>query len=282
MKGQVYKAHSSSYSVKTDNGVYNVFAKGMLKRRNGNVVVGDFVEIDDGVIQNVLPRKNYFIRPSVSNVDCVLIVVSAEPKPDFLLIDKLIVNSLVQGTDVVLVVNKNDLDCCLCEKIESEYAKCGVKIISVCAKNGLGIKRLKEYIRCKLCLFAGQSAVGKTSLVNALFGLDLRTGELSAKNSRGRHTTTYSEIYEYDEYKVIDSPGFSVIEADATEKDLPLLYPEFLNFTGCKFRTCSHISEPKCVVKAAVEKGDISKERYSRYVIIYKELANRRIDYEKN
>ncbi len=283
MTGQVYKAHSSHYYVKANDLIYKVGARGVLKLKKSDILVGDFVEFDGGVIKEVFTRKNTFIRPSVSNIDCVIIVVSPQPKPDFLLIDKLIINALNQDVEIVFVVNKTDLNNELCDQLKQEYGKCKVKFLPVCAKNGDGIDELREYLGGKLSLLAGQSAVGKTSVVNALFGLGLKTGDLSEKISRGKHTTTYSEIHEYQDVRIIDTPGFAVIDAEVSEKDLPLLYPEFEEYySRCKFRTCTHISEPDCMVKDAVEKGLISKERYQRYVNIYNELTKRRTVYEKN
>ena len=135
----------------------------------------------------------------------------------------------------------------------------------------------------KLAVLAGQSAVGKTSIVNAMFGLDLKTGELSEKIVRGKHTTTRSEIFEVEDVKIIDSPGFAVIDADVDVKLLPECYNEYFNVSSmCKFRGCTHISEPECKVKELVQSGKLSKQRYERYVEIYNELSTRRTIYEKN
>ena len=130
---------------------------------------------------------------------------------------------------------------------------------------------------------AGQSAAGKTSIVNSAFGLDLKTGEVSEKIARGRHTTTRSEIFEIDDIKIIDSPGFAVIDAMVDLLDLPKCYPEYVEVEYlCKFRGCSHVSEPDCRVKELVNLGVLSKKRYERYIEIYDEVSKRRIIYEKN
>ena len=152
-----------------------------------------------------------------------------------------------------------------------------MKIFSVSSKNGDGISELKLYLSEKLSVFAGQSAVGKTSITNAMFSLQLKTGDLSQKIVRGKHTTTRSEIFEYENVRIIDSPGFAVIDADVELNDLKIFYPEYLEVSNlCKFRGCAHVSEPNCKVKELVDNGILSKKRYERYVQIYKEIQSRR------
>lgn len=283
MKGQIYKAHSSNFFVKCDDEIYKVGARGILKIKSDGLKVGDYVEFSDGVIEKVLPRENSFIRPSVSNIDNLVVVISPEPKPDYLLIDKLIINALNQNLEIIFVINKTDIDDTLYDNVVEEYDKCGIKFLRVSAKERTGIDELKLMLSGKLCLLVGQSAVGKTSLVNAMFDLNLKTGELSEKILRGKHTTTYSEIHEYGGVRLVDSPGFAVLDAEITLSELPYLYPEFEEYYNkCRFRTCTHVSEPDCSIKQAVENGKINKNRYLRYLEIYKELQQRRTVYEKN
>lgn len=283
MKGQVYKTHSNSYLVKCDEKTYTCKARGVLKIRKSAISVGDFVEFEGGVINAVLERKNHFIRPNVSNVDVIVAVVSPEPKPDFLLVDKLLLSAVKEDVETVIVVNKTDVDNSLKELVEKEYLGTGVDIIEISAKNGDGVERLKEKLIGKLSVLAGQSAAGKTSIINAMFGLNLKTGELSEKILRGRHTTTASEIFQVGEYKIVDSPGFAVIEAAVNLEQLPDCYPEYFEVAlDCKFRGCKHISEPDCKVKELVENGVLSKARYLRYVEIYNEILKRREIYEKD
>ena len=283
MIGQVYKAHTDSYLVKCDGKLYKCGARGVLKLRRNDIAVGDFVEVDKNVICAVKERKNRFIRPNVSNIDLIVAVVSPEPKPDYLLLDKLYLNSVKEGVEFSIVVNKADISDQVLSYIKKEYGSLGVDIICVCAKTGEGLDILKDKLYNKLTVLAGQSAVGKTSIVNALFNLDLKVGDLSDKIQRGKHTTTRSEIFEFDSIKLIDSPGFAVIEAFIDLIELPECYPEYFEVASlCKFRGCSHINEPNCKVKELVESGVLSKERYQRYIEIYDEISKRRNIYEKD
>ena len=275
--GQVYKVHTNKYFVKVKEKLVQCDARGLLKIKSDGILVGDFVEIEDTTIVRVLQRKNRFIRPNVSNVDCVVAVISPQPKPDYFLIDKLCVNALKEEVEFVLVINKSDIDSNLINEIKTEYSNACVKIFSVSSKNGDGISELKLYLSEKLSVFAGQSAVGKTSITNTMFSLQLKTGDLSQKIVRGKHTTTRSEIFEYENVRIIDSPGFAVIDADVELNDLKIFYPEYLEVSNlCKFRGCAHVSEPNCKVKELVDNGILSKKRYERYVQIYKEIQSRR------
>ena len=281
MKGQVVKAHSSNFIVESDGKRFDCSARGILKHNKNTIVCGDFVEFDGEVINSVLPRKNLFIRPSVANIDTVVIVVSPEPKPDFYLIDKLCINAIKEDCDIVFVINKTDLNDDLFDFIKSEYKYCSNNFFKVSAKDHQGIDEVKFFLKDKLCVLSGQSAVGKTSLINALFNLNLKTGELSEKILRGKHTTTHSELHVYEGIKLIDSPGFAVIDADVKLDVLPECYPEYFSLQqNCKFRGCTHVSEPNCCVKEAVNLGKLSKTRYERYVEIYTELSKRRDIYE--
>lgn len=283
MIGQVYKVHTDSYSVKLDGKLYKCGARGILKRKGEGISVGDFVEVEKDTIVAVCDRKNKFIRPNVSNIDLIVAVISPEPKPDFYLIDKLYLNAVKEGVEFFIVVNKADMDCDLYTEILSEYGNLGIEVLSVSAKSLEGIDKLKEKLAGKLTVLAGQSAAGKTSIVNASFNLELKTGEVSEKIARGRHTTTRSEIFECGEIRLIDSPGFAVIDAMVDLQDLPKCYPEYFEVEHlCKFRGCVHISEPDCKVKELVELGVLSKKRYDRYIEIYDEISKRRIIYEKN
>ena len=283
MIGQVYKAHTDSYSVKSADKLYRLKARGLLKIKSDGISVGDYVEFNDQSILSVLPRKNKFIRPNVSNIDLIVAVISPEPKPDFYLIDKLYVNAVKEDVPFVIIINKTDVDGTIFNEVKDEYKDLNVKIVSVCAKNGSGIDELKSLLEGKLTVLAGQSAVGKTSLVNKMFDLSLKVGDLSDKILRGKHTTTRSEIFEQDSIKIIDSPGFAVLDAMVSVGELAEFYPEYFELSSmCKFRGCKHINEPECKVKEMVEKGVLSKKRYERYLEIYKDIANRRVNYEKD
>ncbi|MBO5066991.1 MAG: ribosome small subunit-dependent GTPase A, partial [Clostridia bacterium] len=210
-------------------------------------------------------------------------VFAPEPKPDLYLLDKLYINAVKENVDLIIVVNKQDVGDQVLELIRNEYKDLGIEILSVSSKTGVGILELKEKLKGKLSVLAGQSAAGKTSIVNAMFGLNLKTGELSEKILRGKHTTTRSEIFEQDDIKLIDSPGFAVLDADVDVDEIIECYPEYFEVSKyCKFRGCTHISEPDCKVKELVDSEQFSKERYVRYVEIYNDIAKRRKIYEKD
>ncbi|MBQ7339677.1 MAG: ribosome small subunit-dependent GTPase A [Clostridia bacterium] len=280
MIGRLIKVCSNGYTVRCEEKDYPCKAKGKLKISGDGLYVGDYVEIENGVIAKVLPRKNKLIRPRVSNIDAIVVVVAVEPKPDYYLVDKVVLSGIKNDIETVILVNKSDKDKNLFESVKSQYD--GVaKVYSVSAKDKVGIEQVKEFLQNKTVVLAGQSAVGKTTLVNAIFSLDLRVGELSEKIQRGKHTTTYSQIFIKDNVSVIDSPGFAQIEAFVDLEELPNLYQEYLEYASeCRFRGCTHTDEPDCQVKKAVEEGKLSKERYVRYVEIYNQIKCRRKDYE--
>lgn len=283
MKGQIYKVHTDSYSVKYDDKLIKCGARGLIKKQGDGILVGDFVEFENKTIVKVLQRQNRFIRPSVANIELIVAVVSPEPKPDFFVLDKLYLNAVKEGVEFIIVANKSDVDNDFINQITAEYGCLGVEILQISTKTLSGISELKDKLKSKLTVLAGQSAVGKTSLVNAMFNLDLKVGELSDKIQRGKHTTTRSEIFEYQNIKLVDTPGFAVIDAMVEIDELPECYPEYFEVSHeCKFRGCSHINEPNCKVKELVNTGNLSKKRYERYVEIYNDILKRRNIYEKN
>ncbi len=279
MTGIVIKVSSNRYFVNVEEKTITCFAYGKLKEQG--IKVGDKVLLEKDSITKVLPRKNDLVRPSVSNIDAVVILVATLPKPDFLLIDKLIINAVQLGVEIIFVVNKNDLNATFFTEFCEQYKDVNAKFYSINTITKDGVEEVKNALKGKLSVLAGQSAVGKTSFVNALFNLNLKTGELSEKISRGKHTTTSSKIYEQDGVRVIDSPGFAVVYASIHHRDIQDYYEEYLDYApNCKFRGCKHIEEPNCAVKQAVEEGKLSKERYNRYIEIYKELLRRKENYD--
>ena len=180
------------------------------------------------------------------------------------------------GLEIIFAVNKADVSDKLFAEIKKTYEHIPAKFFSLSAETCTGLSEFSKHLVNKLVLFAGQSAVGKTSLVNSLFGLNLRTGVLSEKTNRGKHTTTYSEIHTVFDTAVIDTPGFAVIDAEVKSDELALWYPEYFErLQDCKFRGCNHADEPDCAVKRDVENGVLSKERYERYLQIRNELIEK-------
>ena len=250
-----------------------------MKIKGAGIKVGDSVEFDENNVYSVKERKSFFPRINVANIECVVIVVAALPEPDFLLVDKLIVEARYCGAEVILAVNKTDLGAEICDYVQSNYQKAADALYFLSAETGEGVEDLKVAIRGKFAAFAGQSAVGKTSLINRIFNKEERVNELSEKTLRGRHTTTARTIHIEGDFMITDTPGFSSSQEFSVESfDLPLYYKEFEPYNGkCYYIGCSHIAEPDCLVKDALSRGDISEDRYKRYVVIYKEIK----EYEK-
>lgn len=250
--------------------------------------VGDIVDFSDGRINFIEKRKNLISRPNAANIDLLIIVLSQVPKPDFLLIDKLLINCSLENITPLLCINKLDIsDSSFIKDVLNNYKAAGIKCLVVSAKTGKGIKKLKKEIKNKLSCFGGQSAVGKTSILNCLDkNLSLETGELSLKTERGKHTTRTSQIFKiFKNTYITDTPGFSKIDLEKIEPgQLAEHYPEYLkNSFKCKFRGCTHTSEPDCEIKKMVEKNKLSLERYSRYLQIFEEIKKEwKFRYGKN
>ncbi len=280
MKARVIKEAGGKFFLLCDDGrTLTCHARGRIKR-DDMIFVGDFVEVSEEkngfVIDGILPRKNKLIRPYVANVDVVVILIACEPEPDFLLVDKLLVDAAANGIEPVIAVNKCDLDGGeLYAKTLKQYGA-HFRVTALSAVGGEGIDELRGFADGKLIAFAGQSAVGKSSLINALGNLGLQTGGLS-KVGRGRHTTRRAEIFDAGTFTVADTCGFSMLE---TEKDFDPItlkdyYPEFENLASqCRFRGCTHTDEPDCAVKRELGKS-VDEARYERYTELYKSLKDK-------
>ena len=248
-----------------------------------DIFVGDFVDFNltaerYGVIEKVHKRKNSLIRPYVANIDKAIIVIASEPKPDMLLVDKIIINCYTQGIEPILCFNKIDLaDKKFIDDFLDDYNKV-LKTISVSAVTEAGLQEIKEELKDNLVCFLGQSAVGKSSLLNALLKeKKVKVGNLSERIKRGKNTTRHIEIFEVLNGRVVDTCGFSMLDCvDIKADELCYYYDEYVKASdNCKFSSCLHIEEPNCHVKELVEKGLLSKNRYERYVTIYKELKEK-------
>lgn len=268
-----------------DNSEFKASLRGNIKRRNG-ILVGDLVEVevsyDRYMIKKILPRKNSLIRPPVANIDNLVIVVSlSTPSPDFFLLDKQIVLAKFKDILPIIVINKIDLNISdITNKdlsyIKNVYGNLGFQIIEVSAKNNIGIDVLKEKLHNKISAFSGNSGVGKSSIINKIFGTDSLTFEVAKKTNRGRHTTKHVKIYKNKDMYVLDTPGFSSYELyDIEYKELKNYYPDFLE-CKCDYLDCSHVfeNEKVCGVKKAINDGRIDKNRYDRYVELFKKLKD--------
>lgn len=268
-----------------DNSEFKASLRGNIKRKNG-ILVGDLVEVevsyDRYMIKKILPKKNSLIRPPVANIDNLVIVVSlSTPSPDFFLLDKQIVLAKFKDILPIIVINKIDLNISdITNKdlsyIKNVYGNLGFQIIEVSAKNNIGIDVLKEKLHNKISAFSGNSGVGKSSIINKIFGTNSLTFEVAKKTNRGRHTTKYVKIYKNEDMYVLDTPGFSSYELyDIEYKELKNYYPDFLEYK-CDYLDCSHVfeNEKVCGVKKAINDGRIDKNRYDRYVELFKKLKD--------
>lgn len=290
MIGKIVKGIAGFYYVHTGNaGVYECKAKGIFRNKKQKPLVGDNVEIDIidenehiGNIVELLERKNELVRPAVANIDGALIVfASASPAPNYTLLSRFLVQMSYNNIETVICFNKSDqLDNDALEEMEKIFAGSGCRIIFTSAKNGNGMGILKEVLEGKTTALAGPSGVGKSSILNSVFpSANSRTGEISEKINRGRHTTRHTEIFcvDVDTY-IMDTPGFTSLDIPKMESnDLRFYFNEFDEYEGaCRFNGCVHINEPGCAVKQAVQNEKISHVRYEIYKVLYDELKAKR------
>ncbi len=288
MEGVILKGVGSFYTIKEIVSGLEYVCKARGKFRNDGIspVPGDKVvfscgDDDEGRIEAILPRKNLLPRPAVANIDKLLIVMAAvSPQPDMLLAEKLLLQCEIFHILPVIVLNKCDSGHAeLASRLAEEYANTGYPVLCVSALNLEGISALENEINGCICCFAGQSAVGKSSLLNCMLPeLHAQTGELSRKTDRGKHTTRHAQLWPVFGGAVLDTPGFSLLDIpDIAPEELSALYPEMRPYRQqCRFSECLHLSEPDCAVKEALSAGKITKQRYERYLILLEELKEKR------
>lgn len=270
VRGQIYKIHSDFYYVNNNDRIYECKLREVLKKTKQSVFVGDFVEFENDAITKILPRNNYIPRPSVANVDRIIIISAVkEPDLNFSQLNRYISFAKYYGIEAVLCFNKNDLsfDDKVIEKVFSIYEPLGYDILFTSALEGLGIEEFKRLLKGKTSVLCGLSGVGKSSLINQVSGLNLRTKEVSEKTQRGTHTTRHCEIITINKNtRIIDTPGFSNLKFDfILPHDVDKLFPEINKYReNCKFQDCLHINETGCAVQENLDK--IDETRYKSYL----------------
>ena len=290
MKGIIIENISNLYQVKSfeNDNIYESNARGKFKKEEITPVVGDRVEISiidekekKAVIEKIEERKVYIKRPKLANMTQIVFVVSSkDPKPDLLMLDKQLAFAEYLRIKAIIVLNKTDLDKKQeFKEIKKVYQNIGYNVIETNAKERIGIDKLKELLKGNINGFSGNSGVGKSSLINAIFNKDVtEEGEISKKNKRGKNTTTSIKLYEIDkETFIADTPGFSTFDISEIEsKDLYLYFKEFKKYIdNCEFIGCTHIKEENCGIKEAVREGKIDSKRYERFIKIYEDLKKR-------
>ncbi len=284
LTGLIVKAISGFYYIEAADTLYECKARGAFRKKGISPAVGDRAVItvfDDNTVavEEILPRRNYIIRPPLANLDRLFIVAAAaEPSPSTLIIDKITAVAADKGIEPVIIFTKSDL--ADCSELIDIYNSAGIKALSYSIKDGNGSDEIKELLKGKISAFTGNTGVGKSSLLNSLFPvLDIETGEISRKLGRGRHTTRHSELYKVGGGYVADTPGFGTVDIERYEvvqKDaLAYCFPEFEKYlTKCRFTSCSHTCEKGCAVLEAVKDGVISESRHASYVAMYNEVKD--------
>ena len=285
IEGRIIKGIGGFYYIETEKGLYECRARGIFRKNKITPLVGDFVKISvvdednkKGVVEEIQERKTELVRPPIANVNKALIVFAVKnPTPHLSLLDRFIVLAERENLEIVIILTKIDLDDDnTFEKIKNIYEPCGYKVIGVSNLENKNIDKVKEELKDNTVVFAGPSGVGKSSLLNQIdSNFQLKTGDVSDKIKRGKHTTRHAELFELKfGGMVADTPGFSSLTLDDIEDiDLKDYFIEFEDYDDCKFGSrCIHQNEPNCAVTEAVENGEIPKERYESYIQILNEI----------
>ena len=283
--GRILQCIGGIYTVATDSGTVSCKARGVFRKRGMTPYAGDFVTVEQGVMTEILPRKNSIIRPPLANLDQLLFVTSTyKPVPNLLLLDQFMAVAIYKQIQPVLVLTKLDLqDGAALQKL---YTNAGIPVYPVCYDQPDTLEAVRACLRGKVSALTGNSGAGKSTLLNALYpDLQLKVGEISEKLGRGLHTTRQASLYPLDGGYIADTPGFSTFEqeqyARIPKEELADCFPEFAPYRGsCRFQDCAHVCEKGCGVLAAVQDGSIAESRHASYVAMY-EIAKKRKDWEQ-
>lgn len=286
LDGIIIKGIGGFYYVKTSKGIIESRARGVFREDNLTPLVGDKVKIriseedNTGYVVEILPRKSQLLRPPVANITQAIIVMSVKkPELNSWLLDKFLLMAEYEHLQVLICLNKSDLDENKTVKYKEIYEKAGYRVLVTSAEEGLGIMELRNSLLNNISVFAGPSGAGKSSLLNKINpNFKLATGDVSSKTKRGKHTTRHVELMELDDNSyVLDSPGFSSLSLDfiADAAEVRDYFPEIHKYgVECRFLSCLHHKEPGCAVKAYVEKGIIHESRYENYISLLDEVRN--------
>ena len=286
VQGIVLRSIGGFYYVEAADMVYTCRARGIFRRQGITPVAGDQVLISTkedgtGMLEDVLERKNVLVRPPVANLDVLVLVASVcHPRTNTLVLDKMIAVAEKKGICPIIVINKSDLGDPT--ELEQIYHTTGLECFTVSANDPQSLIPLRQRLAGQICVFAGNSGVGKSSILNGIDPtLELSTGEISEKLGRGRHTTRTATLYHFADGYVVDTPGFSsldMVQVESISKDeLADCFREFEPYIGqCRFIGCAHYREPKCAVRAAVEAGEITQSRYDSYVTMYEAVKDKK------
>lgn len=285
-EGTILKGVGGFYYVLDGAGeIHTLRAQNKLRRLKQTPMVGDRVRFTEsrgeehGWLEAILPRTSMLSRPPVANIERVaLVVAAASPEPDLLLLDRMLLCGREAGIEPVLVVGKSELDPDGAARIVDVYRGAAAQAMAVSAQTGEGLAGLRQALEASVHAFAGQSGVGKSTLINALYSLDLKTGDISKKIERGKHTTRHCELIVLPEGgMVLDTPGFSLLDISLRDPiELQDEYPEFAPYKNrCRFQPCAHNSEPDCAVRTAVDAGEIDRDRHQRYCALFDEMTQR-------
>lgn len=296
-KGQIRKALSGFYYVMDEDGARYIQCRGrgVFRNRQISPLVGDIVDYKadndlEGTILHVYERKNELVRPPIANIDQAILVFSAK-QPDFhpLLLDRFLVAIEQHGIQPVICLTKMDLvsveEKPALEAFVADYEKIGYEVIPTYIQDPELQQRLMPVLEGKISVLAGQSGVGKSTMLNTILpSLQLKTDDISKALNRGKHTTRHVELIEVNSGLLADTPGFSSFDFDTIEKEeLSGCFPEMADRSNsCKFRECLHLNEPKCAIKAAVDTGEIPEYRYKHYLKFLEEIMNRKPRYSND
>lgn len=281
MIGKIIKLTGGFYYIYSEGEIHTSRARGLFRHHEVSPVVGDEVEFetegDLSYIKRILPRKNILVRPPVANIDQVMILVPvAKPQYNLQLTDSVISSYENNNLNIIMCINKVDLDRDAAEKLYKIYEKAVAHVILTSFTTGEGTEEVREVLKHKLTALSGVSGAGKSTLTSFILGKEIERGEVSRKTERGKHTTRHVELHNVGDTFIFDTPGFSSINLDQIEiEKLPYLFHEFIEYLPCRFNNCMHINEPGCKIKEKVEEGIIPKSRYESYLQLHAEILEK-------